>query len=54
VTINASCDKELRQMYKGNSFFNNQAQFRLDKPIQNNDGIKMLRFAQQNDRSTKN
>jgi len=47
-------DKEPRQMYKGNSFFSNQAPFRSDKPIQNNDGIKLLRFAEQNDRNTKN
>jgi len=43
----AGGDKKLRQIYKGSSFFNNQTSFRLDKLIHNNDGIKMLRFAEQ-------
>ena len=47
MTINASSDKELRQIFKGYSFLNNQTLFRLGELIHNKDRIKMLRFAKQ-------
>ena len=46
MTINASFDKELCQIYKGYSFFNKQTIFVLRELIHKNDRIKMLGFAE--------
>jgi hypothetical protein len=40
-------DKELRQIFKGYSFLNNQTLFRLNKLILNSDKLKMIKLAEQ-------